>query len=173
MPGVIKIRRAEVNDAPTLCATEVEVSATPGLLVSRPDELSPDSFSRMIVQLAGDVGCYFVAEDEGRIVGHAFLCPMDLRAVAHVYRLTIVVHPTKWKHGVGRALMEALCKWASHSPRVEKIELLVRSTNEAAVSLYAQFCFVEEGRLRNRIRLPSGAFVDDISMAWFPERGHA
>ena len=170
---MISIRPAQVDDASTMCATEIEVSATPGLLVSDPDELSPDSFRRMIEQLAGDVGCYLVAEDDGRIVGHAFIRPMDLRAVAHVYRLTIVVHPTRWRRGVGKTLMEALGKWAAQSPRVEKVELLVRSTNEAAVALYRQFGFVEEGRLRNRIRLPSGAYVDDISMAWFPKRGHA
>lgn len=29
----------------------------------------------------------------------------------------------------------------------------------------------EEGRLRDRIRLPDGTFVNDIAMAWFPENG--
>ena len=69
--------------------------------------------------------------------------------------------------------MEALCRWAVQSPQVEKVELLVRSSNEAARALYAQFGFVTEGCLRNRVRLPSGAYVDDISMAWFPKGGHA
>lgn len=167
------IRRARADDAPTICATETDVSAIPGLLVSAPDEISPDSTKRMIEQLGDGVGCCMVAEDDAKVVGHAFLRPMDLRATSHVYRLTIVVHPSFWKRGVGRALMQALREWATASPLVEKVELLVRSTNSSALKLYEQFGFVEEGRLRHRVRLPSGSYVDDIAMAWFPKHGHA
>ena len=42
---MIAIREARIEDAPALFATEVAVSAIPGLLVSAPDELSPDSFN--------------------------------------------------------------------------------------------------------------------------------
>jgi len=169
---VIAIREARIEDAPALFATEVAVSAIPGLLVSAPDELSPDSFKRMIEQLSDDVGCVLVAEDEGRISGYALLRPMDLRAIAHVFRLTVVVNPASWKRGIGKALMQGLANWAAQSSRVKKVELLVRSTNAAARALYARCGFVEEGRLRNRVRLPSGDYVDDISMAWFPKREH-
>ena len=170
---MVTIRTARVADAENLYATETEVSGSPGLLVSSPDEIALESFVRMIEDLAGDIDCCLVAEENRCIVGHGFLRPMDLRAVSHVYRLTIVVRPENWKRGIGSALMDALCKWAADSPRVEKVELLVRSTNRAAVALYAEFGFFEEGRLKNRIRLPSGAYVDDISMAWFPNRRHA
>ena len=170
---MVTIRAARVADAESLCAIETEVSGSPGLLVSSPDEISLQSFVRVIENLGGDIGCYLVAEENKRIIGHAFLRPMDLRAVSHVYRLTIVVKPANWKHGIGDALMGGLCAWAANSPRVEKVELLVRSTNRAALALYAKFGFFEEGRLKNRIRLPSGAYVDDISMAWFPNRAHA
>ena len=170
--AVISIRPARVEDAPNIWEMEVEVSAIPGLLVSAPDELSPDSFRRTIEQLGGNTGCYFVAEEDGRVVGHAFLRPMDLRAVSHVYRLTIVIRPSQWRRGIGRLLMESLRQWAVVSPGVEKVELLVRSNNASARALYAQFGFVEEGHLKHRIRLPSGAYIDDISMAWFPKSGH-
>ena len=58
-----------------------------------------------------------------------------LEAITHVFRLTIVVHPEFTGHGVGTALMVELMEWAKRSPKVRKIELLVRATNERAVHL--------------------------------------
>jgi len=137
--------------------------------VSRPHELTRAAFEQKIVDL-GSSGRYVVAEKEGKVVGHALLDPMQLEAISHVFRLTIVVHPGFLGRGIGAALMRDLIDWAEQTPRVGKIELLVRATNERAVRLYSKLGFVEEGRFRNRVRLPNGSFVDDISMAWFPKR---
>ena len=165
----IAIRKARIEDAPVLCAAEQEIARTPGLLVSQPDELSPRAFAATIAALANGGGCYLVAEDGGRIVGHAMLEPMSLRAVSHVFRLTIVVHSGHWRRGIGTLMMKALTAWATEAPAAHKIELSVRSSNEPAKRLYEKFGFVEEGRLRNRIRLADGGFVDDVTMAWFPK----
>ena len=166
---MVTVRSARIDDAAALCAAERETARTPGLLVAVPEELSPGGYAALIALLTGGGGCYLVAEDAGRTVGHAFLHPMELRAVAHVFRLTIVVHPGHGGRGVGTALMRELLDWARREPAVGKIELLVRATNERARRLYQRFGFVEEGRLRDRVRLPDGGFVDDITMAWFPE----
>jgi len=32
-----------------------------------------------------------------------------------------------------------------------------------------EFGFVEEGRLRRRVRTAGGEFLDDVSMAWIPD----
>jgi hypothetical protein len=45
--------------------------------------------------------------------------------------------------------------------------LVVIGTSCAGKTKFARF---DEGRLRRRVRLPDGTFVDDIAMAWFPER---
>jgi RimJ/RimL family protein N-acetyltransferase len=66
-----------------------------------------------------------------------------------------------------------LMDWAKRNSSVEKIELLVRATNERAIRLYSRLGFVEEGRMRNRVRLPDGSFVDDVAMAWFPKHRHS
>jgi ribosomal protein S18 acetylase RimI-like enzyme len=70
-----------------------------------------------------------------------------------------MVHPGFRNQGVGEALMRDLMVWAQQAPRVEKIELLVRATNARAIHLYSKLGFVEEGRFRNRVRLPDGSFL--------------
>jgi len=163
----VKIRPARVEDAEILCAAEVETARTPGRLVSRPHELKPEAFASRIAEVR-DKGRYVVAEENGRPVGHAVLEPMSLERVAHVQRLTIVVHPGHHRRGVGAALMRDLVDWATGNPAVGKIELLVRAVNAGAIELYRKFGFVEEGRLKNRIRLEDGSHIDDVAMAWFP-----
>ena len=62
----------------------------------------------------------------------------------------------------------ALIDWARASPRVEKIELRVRSSNHRAIGLYRALGFLEEGRFRHRIKLGPDKYVDDVSMAASP-----
>ena len=117
-----------------------------------------------------DTGRYIVAEQDGKIVGHALLDPMPLEAISHVFRLTIVVHPSYLGQGIGTALMKDLMNWAKQNPGVEKIELLVRATNLRAIRMYSKLGFMEEGRFKKRIRLADGDFIDDLAMAWFPPK---
>lgn len=168
----VSIREARTDDAPVLVAAEKETAGRPGLLVSRPYELKLKAFEQKIVELRR-IGRYVVAERGGKIVGHAFLDPLPLEAISHVFRLTIVVHPDFTSQGVGTALMMDLMDWAKRNSPVGKIELLVRATNERAIRLYSKLGFVEEGRMRNRVRLPDGNFVDDVAMAWFPKDRHS
>ncbi|MGG1950445.1 GNAT family N-acetyltransferase [Ralstonia solanacearum] len=160
------IRRAGKGDAAALCAAEKATALTPGLLVSQPHELQVDAFEQKIEFLEQE-GMYLVAEREGVLIGHALLEPMVLIAQAHVFSLTIVVHPGYLEHGIGTALMVELMGWAENNPRVEKIELRVRATNARALALYKRFGFVEEGRFERRIRLPDGSYIDDVLMARF------
>jgi RimJ/RimL family protein N-acetyltransferase len=164
----VTIRDARIEDAVILAAAERATAGTPGLLVSRPSEIVVENFERKIVDLS-KLGRYVVAEKDGKIVGHALLDPMPLEAISHVFRLTIVVHPGFQSLGIGATLMRDLMDWTQRTPRVGKIELLVRATNERAIRLYLKLGFVVEGRFRKRVRLPDGNFVDDIAMAWFPK----
>ena len=166
---MIRIRSAQVSDAEILCAAEVETSRTPGLLVGRPHEFKVEAFAAKIADLQAK-GRYVVAEREGRPVGHALLEPMGLERVSHVHRLTIVVHPGCLGTGVGTALMKDLLEWSNATPAVGKVELHVRATNDVAIRLYRKCGFVEEGRMKNRIKLEDGTYIDDISMGWFPKR---
>lgn len=162
----LAIRKALISDSMVLCNAERETARTLGLLVSRPSEFGGESFAEKIDLLTRE-GLYVVAERGDLVVGHALLEPYKLEALAHIYSLTIVVHPNNLGQGVGQALMTALLEWAKSRPGLLKIELRVRETNSRARRLYKKFGFVEEGRLQKQIMLPDGTFIADITMAWF------
>lgn len=160
------IRRARAEDAPLLAAAERAIARVPGMLASRPEEIHDDAARRMIVELNDrGHGNYLVAEHAGTIVGHALLEPLALAVTAHVVRLTIAVHEGHQRQGVGRALMNELLRWARSDPRVEKVELQVRSSNHRAIALYRSLGFVEEGRKTRRLKIGPGEYLDDLYMA--------
>jgi putative acetyltransferase len=168
---MLTIRSAAKADAVVLWDAERRTAMTPALLASRPDEIHVELVEQKI-EAAASRGFYVVAESDGRIVGHAFLEPLgSLKAISHVFMLTIVVHPGMLGQGIGSALLGDLLERARRDIRVMKVELRVRSTNTRAVALYKKLGFIEEGLFRRRLRLEDGTFMDDLSMAWFPARG--
>jgi putative acetyltransferase len=164
----ITIRPARVEDAPVLARAERAIAATPGFLVSLPDELTDERFVQKIVALTGaDNGRYLVAEADGQIVGHGMLDPLPLAAVRHVVHLTLAVHPGRQGQGIGRAVLTNLIAWAKAAPAVEKIELNVRSSNAPAQELYRKLGFTEVGRWRRRVKVAPGQYLDDVAMELF------
>jgi ribosomal protein S18 acetylase RimI-like enzyme len=160
------IRKAREEDASVLAEAERAIARVPGRLASSPDEIADDAVRKMIESLNGrGVGAYLVAEHAGAIVGHAFMEPLSLAATAHVVRLTMAVHEGHERRGVGRALMNELLGWARANPRVEKVELQVRASNDGAIALYRRFGFVEEGRKTKRLKIGPNEYIDDIYMA--------
>ncbi|MGH8156357.1 MAG: GNAT family N-acetyltransferase [Rhodanobacteraceae bacterium] len=165
----MQIRNAIPEDAETIAAAEDETRRAPGLLVAWPGEIPVEAYRARIAELASE-GRYIVAEAGGKPVGHAMLGPMPMRGNAHVFKLTLVVHPGKGGRGIGTAMLHDLLAWAEGDPRVGKIELNVRAGNLHARKLYRRFGFIEEARFRDRVRRTDGEFEDDLGMAWFPRR---
>ena len=160
------IRKARREDASLLAAAERAIASVPGELASRPNEIDDDAVRKMILDLNDrGRGNYLVAEHAGAVVGHAFLESLSLAATSHVVRLMIAVHEGNQRRGVGRALMDELLRWARSNPRVEKVELQVRSSNDRAIALYRSLGFVEEGRKTRRLKLGPNEYIDDLYMA--------
>lgn len=165
----MRIRQAQEQDAPAIAAGEWSTAATPGRLVGRPGEIPLSAFSEKVAALAAR-GSYWVAQEDDAVVAHCFLEPMKMTGNAHVFQLNIVVHPGFLGQGLGTALMTTMLTWAEQQPDLEKIELLVRATNSRAVALYQKFGFLQEGRLKRRVRTADNQFIDDLLMAWTPKR---
>jgi RimJ/RimL family protein N-acetyltransferase len=69
-----------------------------------------------------------------------------------------------WRgRGVGSALLVAAIEWARETG-LHKLSLAVFPHNEAAISLYRKFGFVEEGRLVKQFRRSSGELWDALQM---------
>jgi RimJ/RimL family protein N-acetyltransferase len=157
------LRDARVADATQLCAAErATAAAAGGRLIAEPQELLVGSFQKRIAFMADGRGKYLVAEAGGRMVGHASLMPLPRKNIAHVVTLDICVHPGQTRRGYGKAMLTALVDWARQRAEVRKIELWVRASNHPAIMLYQACGFVEEGRLREHVRVADGVFVDDV-----------
>ena len=160
------IRAAQPEDAAVLAAAERQIAKTPGRLASRPEEISEENFRARIAALASnDRACYVVIEDQCAILGHAILEPLKLAVTSHVVVLTIAVHEGHQGKGIGKLLMTHLLDWARSHPKLEKVELQVRSSNTPAIRLYERLGFTEEGRKTRRLRYGPGDYQDDVYMA--------
>lgn len=162
----MEIRRAKAADAHAIYLAQREIAQTPGVFCSEPSELSEQGVIKTIETLAkAHAGIFLVAEKEGQIVGHAFIEPLRLKSICHVAELSIVVHEGWQERGIGTALMHHIIDWAKYfSETIEKIELSVRASNTRAIALYKKMGFVEEGRLKNRVKV-NNIYIDDILMA--------
>lgn len=165
MKAIVTVRHARIEDAHIIGEAQRTIAKEPGLFCSQPFELTDQNIERSIAEfLEKKNSVFFVAECEGNIVGHAFLDPLSTQSLQHVAELNIVVHKGWQEKGIGTQLMDKLIEWAKHSSTIEKIELNVRASNTKAISLYKKKGFLEEGRLKKRVKLKD-RYLDDIIMA--------
>lgn len=83
---------------------------------------------------------YWVAEEQGHIIGYA-----NLRVLAGEGEIQrIAVHPEYRRRGIGKKLMEEMTSFATKQG-VGDITLEVRAGNQAAICLYKSYGFSEEG----------------------------
>ena len=163
--GDAVIRDAEVDDAPVLAQAERDIAQVPGRLASQPEELEDRAFREKITRLnQHESGKYLVIEFDGQLVGHGLLDPLQLAVTAHVVTLSMAIHEGFQGMGFGKKLLSHLVAWSISHERVEKIELNVRSSNLAAISLYMALGFQEEGRKLKRLKYGPGQYLDDVQM---------
>lgn len=97
----------------------------------------------------GPVKQVFVARDDGRLAGF-----VAARVMVDVCELeSIVVDAAVRKTGVGKALLATLVRWARGN-NVVRVELEVRSGNDAAICFYERAGFRRDGLRRGYYRNP-------------------
>ena len=92
-----------------------------------------------------------------------------IKALAHViHDLTLVVDPEHQNKKLGTTLFKHLLAHIQQNfPKVSKIEIAARASNERAIHVYKKIGFEIEGIFKKRIRNKEGILVDDIMMGWF------
>ncbi|HTV17390.1 MAG TPA: GNAT family N-acetyltransferase [Polyangiaceae bacterium] len=134
--------------------------------MGEPGEIRSDidaNATRLADKLASPVDLYLLAVVEGRIAGTAALDGTSLARFAHSATLGLAVSREYWGRGIGRALVEALLRWADASGLV-RVSLEVVETNTRAIRLYESLGFEHEGRLRC-CRKHGDVYLDNHQMA--------
>jgi ribosomal protein S18 acetylase RimI-like enzyme len=159
------VARSDEVDVPSVMR-QLEAGRAAGnslfIVAAVPTEKDVWGTSAVDIELAPPVPTH-----DDQVVGMLALEGAPLLRLFDVARLTMAVTPTKRDAGVGRALMQYAMEVADQSGRIRKIELLTRANNARALHLYTSLGFVEEGRLRARLRLDDGSYLDDVCMARF------
>jgi putative acetyltransferase len=117
--------------------------------------------------LAGGVA--IGAWEGNRLIGMIKTSRMPSVQFQHVlWDLTVAVDPEFQGRGVGQGLFAQLMASArSMTPRVERIELVVREGLTHAIRLYERLGFRQEGRFERRFRLADGTYEADLPMVLF------
>jgi putative acetyltransferase len=161
----LEIRPTTLADAPAVWALHRATAAAPGGLAREPDEIGLGWIEQVLAQ-ALIAGVAVSAWDDGVLAGELHAPRMAPRQFAHVLSdLTVAVHPDRQGQGVGRRLFEALFAEAARlTPKVERIELMVREGNTGAIRLYERMGFTVDGRFEGRVRLSDGTVEADLAM---------
>lgn len=163
----ITIRSATPADAPAILTVHLAAASNGGGLAREPDEIDLAGIEAALAKPLLN-GVALMAWEGERPAGEIHASRLGPRQFAHnLTDLTVAVHPHFQGRGVGAALFEALFIEARKltRPPIERVELMCREGNLAAVRLYQRLGFVIEGRFPRRVRLKDGTIDDDLAMA--------
>lgn len=162
-PADVSLRPLTLADAPALLALMRRAEGGLGRL---PDEMDPPWMEEALSgALQG--GIALGAWDGSNLVGAIKASRMPSVQFQHVlWDLTVAVAPEAQGRGIGYRLFSELIESASAlTPKVERIELVVREGLTHATRLYERVGFRLEGRFERRFRLSDGTYEADLPMA--------
>lgn len=161
----IDIRPLSLADVDVLVTLHRATAASGGGLARTPREIDAAYVSGFVAKTSTG-GVALGAWADGALAGDIHAGRMGIAQFAHVLTdLTIAVHPDWQGRGLGSALFRALFEAAATlTPKVERIELMAREGNSAAIRLYERLGFRIEGRFPGRVRMPDGSTEADIAM---------
>jgi ribosomal protein S18 acetylase RimI-like enzyme len=157
------------EDAPRVFELYRAIAGEPGGFARTADEISLDSVEQTLrhaTRTGISIGA--VEKESGQLVGSIIARKLGPQVFDHVLSdLTIGVHPSFQRQGVGRRLfIDFLEHIQGARPDVLRVELIARETNHHAIRFYESIGFRSEGVFEKRIRNAAGDFESDIPMAW-------
>lgn len=157
------LRALAMGDAPAVLAVMKRASGGLGRL---PEEMDM-AWVEGNLAAALDGGVALGAWEDDRLAGVIKASRMPSALFQHVlWDLTVAVRPDFQGRGVAPRLFEALFEDAARlTPRIERIELVVREGLTHAIRLYERLGFRLEGRFEGRFRMPDGTTEADLPMA--------
>lgn len=119
---------------------------------------SPWSKNSLKLLLNEGIGVGMVCRRDGKICAYGGM----LIAVDEGQITNVATHPDVRRQGYGRAVVEALLKYAKQH-NLNSVSLEVRASNAAAIALYSSLGFKSEGRRRGFYTKPQ---EDALVMVW-------
>ncbi len=165
----VRLRPSCPDDAAGLVALEMVLAVRGDGMVVTPEQVrTVDQERARLVEHArtaspaalGLVALHPADGPDQAIVAEAELRELGPARVRHVGLISLGIHPTMHRAGLGRALMTALVDHGRANGLL-RLELYVRADNAAALALYRGMGFVCEGTRTKFVRLDDGTFVDD------------
>ena len=162
----IRIREVEEADAEALIALHMALDHETAFMLFEPGERSPDveaERDRIRSVRSRSNQTLLVADKGDRLVGYIAVLGGSSRRNRHVGHLVIGVLEAFSGQGIGGALLDAACHWAT-STHLHRLELTVMAHNQRAIRLYERKEFLREG-IRSRSLRIGDAWIDEIFMA--------
>lgn len=156
------LRNAEEDEAEMLLKYLKQVYAETPFLIQEPDEITftiDDEKKYIKENNDSDSDLLLIGMLDGKHVGNCSLMGNHARRLKHRTSLGIVLYLEYTGLGIGRIMIEEVCKIAKDNG-IEQVELEVAANNINAISLYEKLGFENVGTLPNNMKYSDGTYTD-------------
>lgn len=156
----LKIRDIKIEDYKEISKIRKMPGVMENILSNKDEE---DELIKEKIINRGNNQYWYVAEEDGKVLGLGILMNHGNLRKKHVGVITLMVNSDYQNKGVGSLLMDKLIN-LSESLNIIRLELCVFRDNYKAINLYKKFGFKEEG-IKIKSALKNGEYADEIIMA--------
>ena len=156
----LKIRDIKIEDYKEISKIRKMPGVMENILSNKDEE---DELIKERIINRGNNQYWYVAEEDGKVLGLGILMNHGNLRKKHVGVITLMVNSDYQNKGIGSLLMDKLIN-LSESLNIIRLELCVFRDNYKAINLYKKFGFKEEG-IKIKSALKNGEYADEIIMA--------
>ncbi|MDU1016038.1 MAG: GNAT family N-acetyltransferase [Clostridium perfringens] len=156
----LKIRDIKIEDYKEISKIRKMPGVMENILSNKDEE---DELIKEKIINRGNNQYWYVAEEDGKVLGLGILMNHGNLRKKHVGLITLMVNSDYQNKGIGSLLMDKLIN-LSESLNIIRLELCVFRDNYKAINLYKKFGFKEEG-IKIKSALKNGEYADEIIMA--------
>lgn len=156
------LRNAVEDEAEMLLKYLKQVYAETPFLIQEPDEITftiDDEKKYIKENNDSNSDLLLIGMLDGKHVGNCSLMGNHARRLKHRTSLGIVLYLEYTGLGIGRIMIEEVCKIAKENG-IEQVELEVAANNRNAISLYEKLGFENVGTLPNNMKYSDGTYTD-------------
>ena len=156
------LRNAVEDEAEMLLKYLKQVYAETPFLIQEPDEITftiDDEKKYIKENNDSNSDLLLIGMLDGKHVGNCSLMGNHARRLKHRTSLGIVLYLEYTGLGIGRIMIEEVCKIAKENG-IEQVELEVAANNRNAISLYEKLGFEKIATLPNNMKYSDGTYTD-------------